>query len=85
MLDSPLNPGEKRHFYRALYALSMERDGSFDIIRQHFKSEARRLEEKSRMLKDETELRWVQGALQWWEDLEIMIRNARSVLEGLDS
>ena len=85
MLDSPLNPSEKRHFYRALYALSIERDSSFDIIRQHFKSEARRLEEKSRMLKDETEFRWAQGALQVLGDLEEMIMSARSVLEKLDS
>lgn len=85
MLESPQNPREKRVFYQALYSLSAEYGGSFDIIRGHFKLEAKRIEAESRLTRDEVVYRWNQGALQLLNELEEMILSARDTLEKLES
>jgi len=84
MLDSPQDERDKRIFYQALYSLSVEHGGDFDFIRQHLKSEAKRLEAESRLERDETLYKWKQGALQWAGDLEDMITTARDTLEKLE-
>ena len=85
MLESPQDPREKRRFYQALYSLSAEHGGDFDIIRQHFKTEAVRIESESRNTRDEVAYRWNQGALQLLDNLEEMIQGARDTLEKLES
>ena len=85
MLESPQDPREKRRFYQALYSLSAEHGGDFDIIRQHCKAETKRLEAENRNTRDKVIYRWNQGALQWLNNLEEMIQGARDTLEKLES
>jgi len=85
MLESPQDPREKRRFYQALFSLSAEHGGDFDIIRQHLVAEAKKLESVSRIARDNTEFRWNQGALQLLADLEEMIQSARYTLDKLEA
>lgn len=85
MLESPQDPREKRVFYQALFSLSAEHGGDFDVVRKHLNSEGRRIEAESRTARDETKFKWNQGALQLLNDIEEMILSSRDTLDKLES